>query len=501
MPTIQVYIGERVQTVQTKAGETLHEALSRYGIYHTAPCGGQKLCKHCKIIVRGQLAPPQKQEAEFLTDQELLKGVRYCCMAVPTGDCQVYIEETSLWRQEPNETASCLPTQGNHGYACGIDIGTTTLAVYLYSRKTGQTLAVESAQNKQSVFGDDVISRIQAANTMRALPRLQQSVQHQLTQMITSACQTAHITPQEIKQCAIAANTTMLHLLAGLDPAGIAVAPFTPLSLFGTMYRGEQLGLPLACEVYLIPCISAYVGGDITAGIVACDMDRTDQTVLLIDVGTNGEMALCHNGSLHCLATAAGPAFEGAHIQCGTGGVAGAVCQIDEQGYQTVGNADPIGICGSGLIDAIAMMLRKEALDETGYLEEDFNLIPNAKLVITPKDIREIQLAKSAICSGVMRLCELAHIAPEDIDRVCFAGGFGSHMNPRHAAAIGLIPANLADKCISAGNTAGRGAGLAALSEEAIARMETVAQYAQYFELSGDARFNELFMENMMFEG
>ena len=484
-----------------RMGETVHETLSRYGIYHAAPCGGQGLCKHCKVIIQGDVTPPARQEYEYLNDDELLAGVRFCCMAIPTGDCQVTLPSDRLTRQEPIATQNALPTEGKQGYALGIDIGTTTLAVYLYSRKNGVQMAVASAQNRQSALGDDVISRIGAVTTLHALPRLQQSVCQQLTELIHSVCRKANIAAEEICTCSVAANTTMLHLLTGLDPTSIGVAPFTPLSLFGTMYRGGQLNLPLWCEVYLIPCLSAYVGGDITAGIVACGMDETDDTRLLIDVGTNGKMALCHQGHIYCLATAAGPAFEGAHIHCGVGGIPGAICRMDEQGFQTVDDAPPTGICGSGLLDAVALMLRQEVLDETGYLEEDYPLIEGTPLVLTPKDIREIQLAKSAICSGVLRLCELAGITPQQVSQVYFAGGFGSHINPHSAAAIGLIPKELAQKCVAVGNTAGLGASKASLSEGFRLRLDELSDRVTYFELSGDARFNELFMENMLFEG
>ena len=184
----------------------------------------------------------------------------------------------------------------------------------------------------------------------------------------------------------------------------------------------------------------------------------------------------------------------------GGGGVDGAIAKIDEQGYQTIGGKPPVGICGSGLMDAIALMLRQSVVDETGYLEEDHTLF-DTNVTITPKDIREVQLAKSAVCSGVLRLCELACIEPSAIDKVYLAGGFGSHINPESAATVGLIPKELAGKCQGAGNTAGLGSVLAALSNAFLQRIEQLPDRVTYFELSGDARFNELFMENMLFEG
>lgn len=501
MATLTVHNGEEKRVLQSAPHETLHDVLTRYGIFHKAPCGGQKLCKNCKVHTSGNFYPPDKQETELLTDDELLQGIRYCCMAVPQGDCEVFLTPENLSEQEPKgQPVSDFSNTNSRGIACGIDIGTTTIAVYLYSCKTGQPLSIVSAQNRQSVFGDDVISRIAAVQTQKAGPLLQQIVTEQIAQLIQKACDKAKASPQNITACTIAANTTMLHLLTGLDPTGIAVAPFTPQSLFGTLYRGSQLNLPLACEVYLIPCISAYVGGDITAGIAACEMDCSGKTTLLIDVGTNGEMALSKDNMIYCLATAAGPAFEGAHIQCGVGGIAGAIRRIDESGYETIDNISPTGICGSGIVDAIAFMLRQEILDESGFLENDFSLAPDTSLVITPRDIREIQLAKAAICAGVIRLMELSSVQPEEIDAVLFAGGFGTHIRAESAAQIGLIPKSLSTKCRGVGNTAGMGAVKTSLSADFRSRLEILPERCRYFELSGDPRFNELFTENMVFE-
>lgn len=498
MAVITVHSGGAVRRLVSLPGETLHAALARCGVWHSAPCGGKGSCRRCKVTVRGAFVPPTRAEAESLRDDELLAGVRLCCMAVPTGDCAVWLPDDAYDVRKPSFSLSAEES-GRDGYACGIDVGTTTLAVSLYARATGKRVGETAQHNRQSVFGDDVISRIHAATEQGAAPLMQKSVAEQLSGMIGTVCEQADVTPSQVKSCTVAANTTMLHLLTGLDPAGIAAAPFTPQSLFGTMYRGEQLGLPLSCDVFLAPCVSAFVGGDITAGMLACSFDATDRTLLLIDVGTNGEMALVKDGEILCVSTAAGPAFEGAHITCGSGGVSGAVCHVDERGVQTIGGAPPSGICGSGILDAVALMLRTDALDESGYLEEDYPLTPDGSVFLTPKDIREIQLAKSAVCSGVIRLMELAEVTADGIDEVFFAGGFGNQLDPASAAAIGLIPPSLAGKCKAVGNAAGKGAMMAALSGEALDRLAAMPLRCRYYELSGDARFNQLFTEQLHF--
>ncbi len=501
MAKVTVHSNQTQYTLHTLPGETFYSALLRKGIGLHAPCGGNRLCKKCKITVSGNCSLPTAGEAELLTDEELLGGVRFACMAIPLGDCEITLTGQDLQNQETAPTFA--PASPKHGYLCAIDIGTTTVVVYLYRRSDGVCLQTLSQGNKQASFGADVISRIHAVQTVKALPLLQNAIVTQLSQMIDTVCQNAKVQKNQITFCTIAANTTMLHLLAGLDPTAMAVSPFTPASLFGTMYRGEQLGLPLSCDVYCLPCISAYVGGDITAGIAACQMDTQNKTALLIDVGTNGEMAIkkADCDTIYTLATAAGPAFEGAHISQGLGGVAGAVCHVEKGKVETIGNQPPIGICGSGLLDAVALMLEEGILEETGYLEEDYPL-PNApNICITPKDVREVQLAKSAICSGVIRLMELADVTTEEIDVVYFAGGLGNHLNPKSAAAIGLIPAALAPKAKGVGNTAGLGAVQAGLSDSFLERVEQLPDTVTYFELSGDSRFDDLFMENMMFEG
>lgn len=498
MAKLTVHNGKTEYSFYTLPGETIHGALMRKGVPLHAPCGGHHLCKKCKVQVEGACSLPAPGETEFLTDEELLSGIRMACMAVPLEDCRV-----TLFPQEIQSAETLSPvvtTTKKDGLVCGIDIGTTTVVVYLYRGTDGVCLGTLAKHNKQSAFGDDVISRIQAVQTLNTLPLLQKAIVGQLCEMITELCQKAKCSTKDIRFCTIAANTTMLHLLTGLDPTAMAVAPFTPTSLFGTMYRGEQLELPLSCDVYCIPCISAYVGGDITAGIVACDMDIRNKTTLLIDVGTNGEMALKKkdDDTIYTLATAAGPAFEGAHISHGVGGVPGAICSIQSEKIQTIDNAPPVGICGSGLLDGVAMMLSKDILEESGYLEEDFYLTDT--ITITPKDIREIQLAKAAVCAGIIRLMELANVTPEMIDEVYFAGGFGNHLNPASAAAIGLIPPSLSAKCKAVGNTAGLGAVKAALDDSFLERLEQLPEQVSYFELSGDTRFNDLFMENMTFE-
>ncbi len=407
-----------------------------------------------------------------------------------------------------------------------VDIGTTTVVAYFYRLSDGQRLQVLSALNPQRSFGADVISRIQACMQDREnLTRMRDTLLAQLNGMIDRFCTEQGCCREQLACASVCGNTTMLHLLCGIAPDGIAAAPFAGASLFGTWLPAQQLGLHLLpqASVYLAPSISSYVGADITAGLLSCGiLEKTAPTVFL-DVGTNGEMALYSDGALTACSTAAGPAFEGAHIQCGTGSVPGAVCQVtldrDNQAIlcATIDDKPPVGICGSGLIDALAVLLECGAVDETGrlcdadeieedwvvqYLDEDaqrFYLDRDAGVYLTAQDIREIQLAKAAIAAGISTMLQKRGLAVEQVGEICLAGGFGTHIHPESACRIGLLPPSCAQKITVAGNAAGMGAVRALLSRHAPQELEDLVRRTHYLELSGDPVFQEEYIEQMMF--
>ena len=413
-----------------------------------------------------------------------------------------------------------LAAPGDPMLGMAVDIGTTTVAAYFYDLSDGAQLGVRSAMNPQRAFGADVISRI-AASENGGLADEQRAITELLSGFARSFCAEQETSPERLYHITIAANTTMLHLLAGIDPKNIAAAPFLPASRFGFELRAEELGLA-ACPdapVTLLPCVSAYVGADITAGMAAVGLDRPTEKTLYIDIGTNGEMAYADAERIVCCATAAGPAFEGAHIECGSGGVPGAirgaVVGDGEIRLETIGGGKPTGICGSGLIDLVAALLEIEALDETGRLADedeleppydacinddgDFVLDAETGIRITAKDIREVQLAKAAIRAGICTLLDTVGETADTLDRLVVAGGFGAHIRPESACAIGLFPPQALSKYKTAGNAAGRGAVLALLNENAAGRMDSLARRCEYLELSGSQVFQDHYIEQMMF--
>lgn len=440
------------------------------------------------------------------------------------------LQRNNIFALKNEDTIVDVSTKAISVYGMAVDIGTTTVVAYFYDLITGELIDTQSGINEQRAFGADVISRISACiEQENGLNDLQRTIINELNRFINNFCKMANTKISNIYFATIAGNTTMLHLIAGINPTNIANAPFIPVSLFGKNFSAASLGLNLNVDasVYLVRCISSYIGGDITAGMLACGQacgaDATDKTTLYIDIGTNGEMTLIHNGKITCCSTAAGPAFEGAQIKFGTGGVSGAISSIHLQDNEiiikTINNMPAIGICGSGLIDAIAVMLKLEVIDETGRICDNdeipdmaiskriveiddsnaFILDIESGIYITQKDVREVQLAKSAIASGIACLLHDTNIAVTDVQKLILAGGFGSHMNSDSACEIGLLPKELTDKIEVVGNAAGNGAAQLLLSQESFARLDDIAASCENIELSGHPYFQDQYIENMMF--
>lgn len=411
---------------------------------------------------------------------------------------------------------------------CAIDIGTTTIVIHLLNLIDGTVLSTWSALNKQKQYGADVISRIQyAAQGDYERRKIQEALIRQLDEGITWLLADASISHHQLKIAAAAGNTTMLHLLTGADSSGIAAAPFIPLFRKRLTIEGGAFGFKTASHVpfELLPSISAYVGADISAGIHVTGLARAEDPVLLLDIGTNGEMAIGDSEGVISCSTAAGPAFEGANIRYGTGGITGAVdsaaLEDGEINITTINNSKAVGICGSGIIDIAALLVSSGAADCTGKIEDpgnkkfpwivDFEGMPALLLVdkagtatgepiyFTQKDLREVQLAKAAISGGIRTLMKEKGLSSEEITRVYLAGGFGSCIDPASAGIIGLLPGGLAERCEAVGNTAGEGAASALLDAEAAGDLDRIGTMTHYLELSNRADFQNYFIEEMYF--
>ncbi|MBR6529793.1 MAG: DUF4445 domain-containing protein, partial [Clostridia bacterium] len=349
-----------------------------------------------------------------------------------------------------------------------------------------------AALNPQRSVAADVMGRIDAACRGQSAT-LQKQITDCIAVLLKKAIADRDIT---VDALVLSGNTTMLYLLVGRDPSSLATAPFEADTLFDT--EAEICGIP----AYLPPCMGAFVGADITEALLAADICDKNGTYLLCDIGTNGEIALLKNGSLFVTSTAAGPAFEGVGISSGCMGISGAIDRVwAENGrlsFSTIDNQPPIGICGSGLIDAVAAALSVGLVDETGAMEEDE--IDLDGIFLLPEDVRALQLAKAAIAAGIATLLDEAGVSVEEIDECVIAGGFGSHLAPKSAAAIGLLPEELVPRIRTIGNGSLDGASMTLLDTDKKETLRAIAASAKLVNLGGNPKFNAYYIDKMMFE-
>ncbi len=412
---------------------------------------------------------------------------------------------------DASRVAHVSKTRGSY-YGVAIDIGTTTLGFALVDLESGKTVENLSAVNKQREYGADVISRIVSAGE-GAQQKLTESIRTQISENVAALCAKISLPADRLIKVAIAGNTTMLHFLLGFDVQSLGLSPFTPVSLeamsfgWGELFSGEY-----TCPVDILAGFSTYVGADITAGILFADLHKDQKPAFLLDIGTNGEMAVCRDGKILCTSTAAGPALEGGKIQWGIGSVPGAISGIMWNGsgfdITTIGDAPPAGICGSGVIDGVHQILLAQMMNKTGRIAPQYKEeggVPLASTTdgqtirFTQKDIREVQLGKSAIRSGIDILIKRAGLSYDDIEVLYLAGGFGYHLRVESCVGIGLIPAELAPKIKTVGNSSLGGAVRWLVDGNAQAHLSEILDKSEEFSLSEDKTFNDMFIENMAF--
>lgn len=491
MAKLTVTQGQTCAEILFEGRPVLGMLLARHGFGQQQPCGGRGECGKCAVAAQGAISAPTEAEKRF--------GSRLACQIKLLGDCEVVLAPQQDALQIQVDGAAHTAAKGAAGtgvYGAAVDIGTTTVALRLYDRQTGVCLATQAALNPQTQAAADVIGRISAAMSGGGA-LLKQMITDCVERLLAAACREAGIIPERVDTVVATGNTTMLYLLEGRDPAALSHAPFRADTLFGC-----RSGL-FQRNTYLPPCMDAFVGADITCAVLASGMCAQHRTALLMDVGTNGEIALWYRGKLHVASTAAGPAFEGVGISQGCASVSGAIDRVwVENGafrLHTIDGAPARGICGSGLIDAIAAMLALERIDETGAMEAQAVSLTDA-VAVTAKDVRSVQLAKGAIAAGVNTLLRTVGIAADGVDVLYIAGGFGSHLDVESAARIGLIPHELTARVKVLGNAALAGASMLLLNPDNLALAKQIAELAQPVALGGNPLFNELYMEAMLFD-
>ena len=485
------------------SGTRLGELLAREGKLGM-PCGGQGRCGKCKVAAWGALNRLTEKEERFLSGEEIAVGIRLACMAVAEGDCFVRIgDEKQSQIRIGGENPSVRLHPAFALYGCAVDIGTTTLAACLYDGK-GNMLARAGCRNPQAGWGADVGSRIDAA-LGGAARELADAVRKAVDGLLFQMTEEAGISCREVDGMVITGNTVMLHLLTDTCVEPLSHAPFALKRRFGETMQASALGLRAAAPdalVYLPPCIAAFAGADLVTALLASGICGKQETGMLVDIGTNGEMALMRDGILSVCSAAAGPAFEGAGISSGMQGKCGAIDRVSlrkgELDAHVIGGTTAEGICGSGVVDAIACLLENGGIDETGYMEaESIPIMPSVAL--TQKDVRMVQLAKGAVNAGIRTLLHRADTGFGEVAELLVAGGFGSYLDVENAGRIGLIPKELVPKVRTIGNAALSGAAMLLLNDDYRIVCEKYAADAKTIELSGDAFFSEEYMTQMMF--
>ncbi len=481
------------------------EFLRGNGLFLSAPCGGKGICGKCRVQILPTDMPISAQDAECFTPEQLQEGFRLACTLAVTKDFSFRLPE------EASFTARILRKTNDAHCMLAVDIGTTTIEMALLD-KNGDLLATLSAPNQQQSLGADVVSRIQYELT-HPDKTAQRIVQNQLRQMIavlTEACGC-----QSIKKTVVAGNTAMLHFLLGKSPEGLSAFPFFSLTEQSFRLSGEKNPLP-GEETITLPCPAPYIGADIAADILHFRLMEETGNTLMIDLGTNGEIVLSKGGELFCCSAAAGPAFEGANISCGVGGISGGIHRLflknGQLTIETIDEAPPIGLCGSGAIDLLQILLQAGILDNSGRIRPlaaldsaesmklHRRLVKEDCIFVTPhislsqKDIRELQLAKAAVRAGVQLLLQEAGV--EKPDRVILTGGLGTHLNPENAAAIELFdPAWL--PCTEAAESGALKGAVQCCDEHILAAAANIRCHG--LELSAHPDFQDIFLRSLSF--
>lgn len=577
--------GQPDRQLPAHEGQTILSFLANQGIHLDAPCAGRGHCGKCRVKVFEGVTAPTEAELDALSGDLSERLACQTCLidettveiAAPArfssvkglGQSEPYdvdsplkfVDYELLNRQDAtdlmtarkigrvstyvlndlaeldanrqtgrgimwgDELLKVIPTDSEHGdtelLAAAVDLGTTGLAVAIIDVNKGEVVSQGTALNPQTAYGGDVISRTTAAaENGECLWDLQNLALKGISEMIKEAAGPERL--GKIMAAVVTGNTTMMYLLAGIQPKGLAQFPFRPafIKSLDLSHLAEKLGLDHRAKVLTAPCISAYVGGDITAGMLAVGLRHLPGTVLYIDIGTNGEIVLSHRGKLVATSCAAGPALEGMNILCGQRAIPGAVDSFAmtpdyQYKFSTIAETTPVtGICGSGLIDLTAALVDSKLIDRSGRLKSPdeipdsapwlkdlnggrFNFSP--PVFFDQKDVRQVQLAKGAIAAGVEMLLALQGLTEKDLDEIVIAGAFGFHLKPESLKSIRLIPPTYEGPVRFVGNSSLAGGARVILTPAAIDELNSIAEDTTVLELGADPKFQTIFVKHMRF--
>ena len=541
---INIFIGENVlffrlvmgwmivtshgKKVKLTKGKSLLKHIQELGVHINASCGGQGICRGCLVKVDGteSLSPMTEAEKKAIRSP----GYRLACQAIVVrDDLDIYVEvpkyvkilEKGKRKEVPlnpivKRRATPLgekvfwgdveiaPYEGEL-YGLALDIGTTTVAMRWINLESGEEVFSLSMLNPQIDYGDNVIDRINYARSVGQEP-LEKAIRNSINEMV----QKGPINPNHIYEMVVVGNTTMRDIFVGHPVKGLGEAPYEPVSLDSVNKKAEELGITInpKANVYALPLIGHFVGADTLAVILATEMHKSSEVTMAIDIGTNTEIAIGNKDKIIVASCASGPAFEGAGVKCGVGAVIGAIQKVKIDSnlkvkYETIGNAPPIGVCGSGLIDALAQMLEKGIMDYAGKLSSggEFVLAEDGKRIfLDGEDIDNLKLAKAAICAGSKILMRHYGVTVDDIKRLYLAGAFGTYINPENALKIGMLPEIPLERIEKVGNAAIEGATEVLVSEEKRREVEEISKKIGHVRLELEEDFHSLFVESLAFE-
>ena len=554
MATIHFIPGEK--TVSVADGTNLLEAARKAGVFIAAPCDGSGTCGKCRVkIPAAQHQNFNEAPHDWLTQAERAEGWVLACQSTVHGDLQVEPDQCAddelkilseghavaveldpwitktfdassaqtsvqaggiLLVTEPGDTTQAL-------FGVAVDIGTTTLVVALIDLRDGREIAVASSLNPQARHAQDVLSRIKLGSQPEGLQLLHGELIAELNRLIGEAAADVDVPVRHIYEAVFSGNTTMLHLATGTNPASLGKYPYTPALQCGEQVSASDIGLAITPhgQVYLPPIMSAYVGADITSGILAAKLAEQSGVTLFVDIGTNGEMVLAVNGQLTATSTAAGPAFEGMNIACGMRASRGAIELVSLSGnyveIKTIADAPPVGLCGSGLLDIVGELAALGGMDKNGRFQTNgslpdhpwksrFGLLDGKPIFriadpvyLSQKDVRQVQLAKAAIRAGIELMLRANHLTAAQVDRVLIAGSFGFHLRTASLIHLGLLPREFKDRVEFVGNTSKSGARAFLLNRGLRDGLKQLVQQVRVLELANDPAFEKTFVQALSF--
>ena len=544
-PTITIVPGN--QKIAAEPNQKIMEVLVAAEVFLRSDCGGKGHCGKCQVKIAeaegGNVSAPDEYEEKYLGKKDLAAGLRLACRTEILGDIVIEIPETSkltaevaqkgaatLFEKLNNMKSPYAGTAPNYGLA--VDLGTTTIAVYLCDLSAGSVAASISVRNPQALYGDDVMSRIGAVvKQPELLKRLQTMAIKSIEWAVRSLCRSTRIDTADLSSMTVVGNSTMIHLFVGEDPESIGVFPYNPRFTEERLFRADQLGFRFnpSTQVRTLPLITGFIGSDIVSASLAAELETCKTATMLVDVGTNGEIMFLGPGGLMATSCATGPAFEGAAIRHGMQAVSGAIDAIKfnptRQSVQcSVIQKDPnnpkkiAGICGSGVVSAVAELLRAGVIRDDGRFNPDYDLGNMQKndegfdefvlvraaetqtgrdVTLTQKDVRAIQLAKGALKTGIDLLCKEA--AVKKPERIMVAGAFGSYIDKADALTIGMFP-DLEEAAIEiVGNAAGAGAVLSLFEQDPSAAVQKLTHSTQVLDLASHPEFQNTFIASLSF--